>query len=151
MSLIDFESLHKRSAEIGADFSARLPFHFTMFEGFFTANEAEKIYNSYPTIRDGMWDGTTYVDQKNKFQKTIFDSNSIFDGVFKELNSPEFLLWLEKITEIQDLVGDEQLFGGGLHQSIGGAFLNVHVDYNIHPKTKLHRRPSYSSFQSLFI
>lgn len=38
------------------------------------------------------------------------------------------------------LRGDEELFGGGLHQSVKGAFLNVHVDYNIHPKTKYHRR-----------
>ena len=28
----------------------------------------------------------------------------------------------------------------GLHQSVAGAFLNVHVDYNYHPKTKYHRR-----------
>lgn len=38
------------------------------------------------------------------------------------------------------MLGDNELFGGGLHQSIKGAFLNVHVDYNIHPKTKFHRR-----------
>ena len=32
------------------------------------------------------------------------------------------------------------MFGGGLHQSIKGAYLNVHVDYNIHPTTQFHRR-----------
>jgi Rps23 Pro-64 3,4-dihydroxylase Tpa1-like proline 4-hydroxylase len=32
------------------------------------------------------------------------------------------------------------LFGGGLHQSVKGAVLNVHIDYNLHPKTKFHRR-----------
>ena len=47
---------------------------------------------------------------------------------------------MEKLTDIGDLTGDEELFGGGLHQSINGAYLNVHVDYNIHPKTKYHRR-----------
>ena len=56
------------------------------------------------------------------------------------MNSPEFLGWLERITGIDDLLADNQLFGGGLHQSIAGAFLNVHVDYNIHPSTKFHRR-----------
>ena len=35
---------------------------------------------------------------------------------------------------------DPNLFGGGLHQSIRGAFLNVHVDYNFHPDTRHHRR-----------
>jgi Rps23 Pro-64 3,4-dihydroxylase Tpa1-like proline 4-hydroxylase len=39
-----------------------------------------------------------------------------------------------------ELLADKELFGGGLHQSVAGAFLNVHVDYNIHPTTKFHRR-----------
>jgi Rps23 Pro-64 3,4-dihydroxylase Tpa1-like proline 4-hydroxylase len=111
-----------------------------MFEGFFKSDAAESIYGSYPTIQDGKWDGTTYVDQKNKFQKTSFEPSSVFNKVFTELNSEAFLRWLEKITGIDDLLGDAELFGGGLHQSIAGAFLNVHVDYNIHPKTKFHRR-----------
>ena len=38
------------------------------------------------------------------------------------------------------MIADPELFGGGLHQSIKGAFLNVHIDYNFHPKTKHHRR-----------
>ena len=59
----------------------------------------------------------------------------------KELNSSEFLDWLQQITETEvPILGDEELFGGGLHQSINGAFLNVHVDYNFHPITKYHRR-----------
>jgi Rps23 Pro-64 3,4-dihydroxylase Tpa1-like proline 4-hydroxylase len=47
---------------------------------------------------------------------------------------------IEYITGIENLIPDKKLFGGGLHQSIAGAFLDVHVDYNIHPETKLHRR-----------
>jgi len=44
------------------------------------------------------------------------------------------------MTGIENLLPDAELFGGGLHQSIKGAFLDVHIDYNIHPKTKYHRR-----------
>ena len=92
-------------------------------------------------IENGMWDGTTYLDQKNKFQKTKFEENSVMDMVFKELNSKPFLAWLQDLTAMEaELTGDDELFGGGLHQSINGAFLNVHVDYNINPKTKWHRR-----------
>jgi Rps23 Pro-64 3,4-dihydroxylase Tpa1-like proline 4-hydroxylase len=112
-----------------------------MFENFFYPEKAETILENYPTIKDGKWDGTTYLDQKNKFQKTKFEENGTMDKVFKELNSDAFLKWLQDVTEIEDeLIGDEDLFGGGLHQSINGAFLNVHVDYNIHPTTKYHRR-----------
>lgn len=140
MNYINFDSLQKRLNGIQIDFQSKKPFHYTVFENFFSQEMANHIHDSYPTIQNDSWDGTTYIDQKNKFQKTAFESGSIFNGVFKELNSPEFLKWLESVTGINNLLGDVDLFGGGLHQSIKGAFLNVHVDYNIHPKTKFHRR-----------
>jgi Rps23 Pro-64 3,4-dihydroxylase Tpa1-like proline 4-hydroxylase len=140
MELIDFQSLNQRRAAIAKDFSLAKPFRYTVFEGFFKPAAAEQILERYPSIGDGKWDGTTYVDQKNKFQKTQFDGDPVLGQAFRELNSPQFLAWLEETTGIHDLTGDPDLFGGGLHQSIAGAFLNVHVDYNIHPLTQLHRR-----------
>ena len=37
-------------------------------------------------------------------------------------------------------MSDPTLQGGGLHQIVSGGFLDVHVDFNRHPRTKLHRR-----------
>jgi Rps23 Pro-64 3,4-dihydroxylase Tpa1-like proline 4-hydroxylase len=140
MEFIDINFLQKEKENIKRDFNSKVPFRYTTFEGVFLADKADEILAQYPTITNGKWDGTTYVDQKNKFSKTTFDENSVLDRVFKELNSKEFLAYLEEVTGIQGLEGDAQLFGGGLHQSIKGAFLNVHVDYNFHPETKYHRR-----------
>ncbi|HQW86712.1 MAG TPA: 2OG-Fe(II) oxygenase [Flavobacteriales bacterium] len=140
MEFIDMERLRARTDEIRTAFRAQRPFHWTTFEGFFKPDKAEEVYNSYPPIGEGTWDGTTYIDQKNKFSKTVFEPGSVMDRAFKELNSPELLTWLEEISGIEQLEADPKLFGGGLHQSITGAFLNVHVDYNFHPDTKHHRR-----------
>lgn len=141
MEFINFNSLIEKQKEIKAEYQSKKPFRYIMFENFFQPDKAEIILKNYPTIKDGKWEGTTYLDQKNKFQKTKFDQNSVMDKVFKELNSTEFLNWLQDVTEVEDtLLGDKDLFGGGLHQSTNGAFLNVHVDYNIHPQTKYHRR-----------
>lgn len=140
MNCINLTLLNNKLGEIKQDFNSRKPFRYTIFESFLLPEKAEEILSAYPDIKDGLWDGTTYIDQKNKFQKTQFDEHSIFNQVFDELNSKDFLKWLEDVTEIKELRGDRKLFGGGLHQSIKGAFLNVHVDYNIHPETKLHRR-----------
>ena len=116
MEYIDFESLQNRSDEIARDFLSKKPFHYTRFDGFFHNSKANEIYENYPDIKDGKWDGTTYVDQKNKFQKTKFESGSVFDKAFRELNSEPFLRWLESVTGIKDILGDEELFGGGLNQ-----------------------------------
>src|SRR6188472_1051276 len=68
MDLIDFQSLKERAGAIAKDFNAAKPFRYTMFEGFFKTTAAEQILERYPSIKNGKWDGTTYVDQKNKFQ-----------------------------------------------------------------------------------
>ena len=39
-----------------------------MFENFFSAEAASVSHATYPLIKNGQWDGTTYIDQKNKFQ-----------------------------------------------------------------------------------
>jgi len=140
MEFIDIDSLRKRAEAIKKDYYSKKPFKYTSFENILKPEAAEIIYNEYPSIEDGKWDGTTYIDQKNKFQKTEFEKDSLLDRAFKELNSPEFINWLEVVTGINDIKEDDSLFGGGLHQSIKGAFLNVHVDYNIHPTTNYHRR-----------
>ncbi len=141
MEFINFKNLLERQFQIKTDYQSKTTFHCAMFENFFLPDQAELIYQNYPDVKEGKWDGTTYIDQKNKFAKSLFEKNSVMYRVFKELNSPEFINWLQDITQIEDkLIADDELFGGGLHQSINGAFLNVHVDYNLHPKTKFHRR-----------
>ncbi len=60
--------------------------------------------------------------------------------VVDELNSPEFLDWLSKLTGIPNLVGDPTLEGGGLHQSVTGGFLNLHADFTMHHHQKNWRR-----------
>lgn len=141
MVFINLERLNDRLPEIKAQYQSKVPFKYIMFEDFFFPDKAEEIYASYPQIEYGKWDGTTYVDQKNKFQQTGFVPGSIMDRVFKELNASLFTRWLQELTTFEEVIlGDDELFGGGLHQSVNGAFLNVHVDYNIHPKTKYHRR-----------
>lgn len=141
LEYINASLLESEFSRIKGNFNTAKPFRFVSFDGIFNPEMAEKIHAEYPKIEEGKWDGSTYVNQKNKFQKTRFESGSILQNVFAELNSPIFLAWLQRLTEFdQEILGDAELFGGGLHQSINGAFLNVHVDYNIHPTSNYHRR-----------
>lgn len=140
MDLINMSSLDERAVQIKADYQSKKPFRYVMFENFFHPQVAEDLYRDYPEIKNNTWDGRTYMDQNNKFHKTKFEPGSVMGRAFNELNSPPFLAWLEKITEVPELIGDADLMGGGLHQSTAGAYLNVHVDFNIHPTTRLHRR-----------
>ncbi len=58
----------------------------------------------------------------------------------KYLNSDNFLSFLEDLTGIDNLIADNTLQGGGLHQIDYGGYLKIHADFNKHPKTNLDRR-----------
>lgn len=52
----------------------------------------------------------------------------------------EHLAWLRNVTGIDDLEPDWHLHGGGLHQMPRGGKLDMHLDYSIHPVSKMERR-----------
>lgn len=136
---IDIERVKRDLSLFKKEWNQKKPFRYLFFDDFLFADKAEVLLGEYPSVDEDVWGKTTYINQKNKFQKNKFIKDSIIDNVFKELNHPVFLTLLSEITGIDNLIADKDLFGGGLHQSTNGAFLDVHVDYNIHPETKLHR------------
>lgn len=140
MKYVDIESLEERKEELSRIWHSGKPFKHLHFDNFFKPEMAELIHEHYPGVGSSSWDHTTYINQKNKFTKTDFSDNAVLDEVFQELNCERMRQWLTDLTGIDQLRPDEQLFGAGLHQSTKGAFLDVHVDFNIHPATKEHRR-----------
>ena len=140
MNYINLPALKAALPQLQQSWQTARPFRHLYYDGFFYPDKAELVLQQYPEVSEGVWDGTTYIHQRNKFTKRKFDKGSVLQDVFDELNSEEFVHFLEKLTGIQGLSGDEKLFGGGLHQSIKGAFLDVHVDFNYNPETKYHRR-----------
>lgn len=57
-----------------------------------------------------------------------------------ELNSQEFVQYLETLTGIDGLIPDPWLRGGGIHIIPQGGFLDIHSDRSYHPKLGLYRR-----------
>ncbi|MBI3306179.1 MAG: 2OG-Fe(II) oxygenase [Candidatus Omnitrophica bacterium] len=57
-----------------------------------------------------------------------------------QMNSSDFVNFLENLSGVEGLISDPHLFGGGLHQIERGGHLSVHADFNWHPRLKLDRR-----------
>jgi hypothetical protein len=81
------------------------------------------------------------VNEQGKVQVT---DSALFAEPIQELNkvlaSQEFLDLLSHVTGMPRLLADDQLVGGGIHQTGPRGHLDVHVDFNYIKERDLHRR-----------
>ncbi|HZH92017.1 MAG TPA: 2OG-Fe(II) oxygenase [Pyrinomonadaceae bacterium] len=136
---LTLEQLAARAPALAGDWEAGEPFRFVIIDNFLHEQFAEDILAAYPVPDVSGWDSTTYIHQRKKLtQRSNFPPP--IERFFTLTASREFRDLIGEICGIRKLIDDPELVGGGLHQILRGGFLDVHVDYNLHPKTKLHRR-----------
>ncbi len=133
---IDVELLRK-------SVDAAKPFPFFSIDNFLTAEFAEQVLASFPAFETAKKEGKSFhaVNEKGKVQLT---DSATFAPAIKELNdvlgSAEWLEMLSYVMNIPKLLPDEQLIGGGMHQTGPRGHLDVHVDFNYIEERALHRR-----------
>jgi hypothetical protein len=112
-------------------------------DNFLDESFARSVLASYPTLEEAAKVGRSFsaVNEKGKVQVT--DASRFAEPV-AELNqtlaSPEFLELLGYVFDMPNLVADEELVGGGIHQTGPRGHLDVHVDFNYIAERELHRR-----------
>jgi len=119
------------------------PFPFFCIDNFLKADFAEQVLGAFPSYDDALKMGRTFaaVNERGKVQVT---DSSKFAGPIQQLNAalaaPEFLDLLSYVMDIPRLLPDDQLIGGGIHQTGPRGHLDVHVDFNYIKERNLHRR-----------
>ena len=119
------------------------PYSYLMTDNFLTPAFAQECLHAFPTFEEAGKIGRSFdaVNERGKIQ--ITDSSKFNPPIAKlneVLNSPEFLKELADITGIPNLVADEKLLGGGIHETGPRGHLDVHVDFNYIKDRDLHRR-----------
>jgi Rps23 Pro-64 3,4-dihydroxylase Tpa1-like proline 4-hydroxylase len=121
-------------------FRENQPYPHVHLKEFLDPDVAAEMASEFPDMATDAW--TRYKHQnENKLglaKRSLFPTQ--LGEVVDELNSPAFVHWLSQLTGIPDLVSDDMLEGGGLHQSTTGGFLNVHTDFSNHHYHKHWRR-----------
>lgn len=116
--------------------------HFCV-DGFLDERFAQEVHDAFPSFEEAMGLGKTFTAVNEKKKVQITDSSKFAPAVLKLhelLASREFVDAMSEMSGIPNLIADPNLVGGGIHETNSGGHLDVHVDFNYNPKTKLHRR-----------
>lgn len=129
----DTEELRERYAE------AR-PFPHIVLRDFFDAELLEEVLADFPAAEAPGWRHfRNEHEEKLGYTTALALPQSILTLLWR-LNSAEMLGFLEKVAGIDGLIPDPWFGGGGLHRIEPGGFLDMHIDFNLHPKLQLYRR-----------
>ncbi len=116
------------------------PYPHIILDNFLEEWAAEKARGEFPAVKDAGWIHYVHVNEKKHGLNKMDLLPPFIQQVITEMNSPEFVAYMSKLTGIEGLLPDEMLEGGGLHQSKRGGFLNVHADFTVHPHKRTWRR-----------
>ena len=130
--LFPYDAWQDSVDRLAADYQRNEPFPHIHLEGFLKPAVARRVLEEFPDPTSPAWREYKHFNE-NKLGMTRRDLFPPAVGaLIDEFNSPQFVLWLSKLTCIPGLKADPSLEGGGMHQSTRNGFLNIHADFTMH-------------------
>jgi hypothetical protein len=119
------------------------PFPNLCIDNFLSEEFAARLHDVLPTYEEARRMGREFAAVNEKRKVQIVDSSK-FPPPLKQLNemlaSRDFLDLMSYAFEIPNLLADDELVGGGVHETGPQGRLDVHVDFNYMSERALHRR-----------
>lgn len=117
------------------------PFPHIVLDNFLSTEVIGELIRDFPGPKDHAWLRYKAPAEKDKLQSTSeLSMPPSIRAIIAAFNSSTFVKFLEQLTCIEGIVPDPHLYGGGMHQTLPGGHLKMHIDYNFHNKWRLDRR-----------
>src|SRR5262245_17061202 len=132
--MIDLDRL-ERDVQILIDvFATASPYPHVVLDEFCDPTALMELCLQIPDpVRHGFHKSRDYVFARNKFEKSGFANlSSRFAELYDDFMSHRFRRFLQQMTG-QPVFVDPDFHGGGLHQGGERSFLDMHVDFDLHP------------------
>jgi Rps23 Pro-64 3,4-dihydroxylase Tpa1-like proline 4-hydroxylase len=131
---VNMEKLHNRVKCVP------YPFQHVVIDGFLQSDTLPRILSEVNKLQD-VDAQSKYIDPSSpyEFNKYAFNSNygSYLKQLFVELNSPDFIKHIERITGVNNIICNElSLHGAGIHRIKSKGFLQLHTDFNTYHSKK---------------
>lgn len=132
--MIDFNRLESGLANMRQEWNTAQPFQLVIIDEFARDDMLSAMMSELPLPgAANLSKSRDYVFAKNKYEKSGFASfGQISKALYDDLISERFQRWLSALCG-RDIWVDREFHGGGLHQGGAGSFLDMHVDFNVHP------------------
>jgi Rps23 Pro-64 3,4-dihydroxylase Tpa1-like proline 4-hydroxylase len=138
---IDRNRLANMAESAKSNYQEGIPFPHVVIDDFLDKETFNELAASFPGPDAPIWYAFQSGKENLKLQsREFYDIPEKLQNLILELNGIAFVKFLEKVSGIEGLVPDPHLYGGGLHQTLRGGHLAVHVDYNYHELWNLDRR-----------
>jgi Rps23 Pro-64 3,4-dihydroxylase Tpa1-like proline 4-hydroxylase len=133
LPVLDIDELEQNVERLHADYQSAAPYPHIVIEEFLEPQAARAAMAEFPPLDPEKWNNYIHVNER-KFSNTDPSTwGPTLQRILQELNSPRFVQFVSKLLDVDSLVEDPSLEGGGLHQSTRGGFLNIHADFTVHP------------------
>ena len=127
--------------DYAVDYSHGLPIPWLTFDNFLPADLLSQVQKEIDEVPQHIWSEFTRNGSFMLECNNMKYCNVIRDLVLN-LNSGEFLEWLQGITGIEKVIPDPHLIGAGLMRCYSGHSLKLHTDFNWNEQLHLNRSVS---------
>lgn len=129
-----------QSADLAARFAGAEPFRHVQIDDFFTPAFGHELSENFPAFDEKLAINEDGIVGNKAVHEKIMDLGPAWRSLDELVESAGFRELISAITGIPDLQYDPHYFGGGTHENRHGQGLDVHIDFNLHPITRQHRR-----------
>jgi Rps23 Pro-64 3,4-dihydroxylase Tpa1-like proline 4-hydroxylase len=121
------------------NFANAEPFSHVVIDNFLEPEFALEISRNFPPLAS-MQTKYNGLNEKKSEDSNFENLHSNFSLLHQRLMQDDFREWLSSWTNISSLHTINDRLGYGLHQGGNTSFLDIHIDYNVHPIQKLLRK-----------